>query len=316
MNAFTRASTSRRCEPAGRRATRTAPDRSRVRWHGSSAATVPARQLRNERQSASAPATSRIADPDKRGRIAASRVARALQATLPEDVEPSARNATARSDARSEPLDGRLDPASLKLALRCLSVLGVLGAGSLAGVASSLYLVNHFPLLLVLLSPLGRHIVLAVPLVDPVVLVLAVTLRRLLFYLASFHLGRALGPSGIPWLEQRAARFARFVRWLEQLFARAPRAVVFFLSGPTVSALAGIHGLRTGTFTALALASLLIRMCLLVAFGAWLREPLEAMLAFIDEYWVPGTAVLVTGIALQQWRQRSVAARSRRLEDV
>jgi hypothetical protein len=208
-----------------------------------------------------------------------------------------------------------LDPESLKLALRSLSVLGVLGTGSLLGVALSLYLVTHFPLLLVLLSPLGRHVMLAVPLVDPVLLVATVTLRRLVFYLASFQLGRALGPSGIPWLEQRAARFARFVRWLERLFARAPRSVVLFGSGPTVSALAGIHGLRTDVFIGLALVSLLVRMSLIVALGEWLRAPLEEALAVVDAYWVPGTVVLVTGIALHQWRQRAAAARRRRLGD-
>ena len=39
---------------------------------------------------------------------------------------------------------------------------------------------------------------------------------------------------------------ARFVRWLERLFARAPRTVVLVLAGPTVSVLAGVSGMRAG----------------------------------------------------------------------
>ncbi len=83
----------------------------------------------------------------------------------------------------------------------CLTVLGVLGTGSMVGVAFSLYLVNHHPLLLVALSPLGRHLLLVAPIVDPLAFVTVTVGRRMLFYLTSFHLGRALGPLGIPWIE-------------------------------------------------------------------------------------------------------------------
>ena len=190
-----------------------------------------------------------------------------------------------------------------RIASLSLTALGVLGAGSLIGVASSLYLVNHYPLLLVALSPLGRHVILVAPIVDPVALVVAGVVRRMIFYLACFHLGRALGPIGIVWLEARAARFARFVRWLERLFSRAPHAVVLGMAGPTVSTLAGISGMRQGVFLALAISGLTVRMVLIVGFAELLREPIEAMLALIDEYWAPGTLVLVTGLALYRWRQ-------------
>lgn len=198
-----------------------------------------------------------------------------------------------------------------RLALRCLTVLGVLGSGSLVGVAFSLYLVNHAPLLLVALSPLGRHFVLAAPLVDPVALVGVGAARRMLFYLAAFYLGRALGPAGIPWLEQRAARFARLVRWLERLFARAPHLVVLLFSGPTVSGLAGIAGMKTGLFVALALPGLVLRLLLVVGFAEWMREPIETLLAVIDEHWVPGTVLLVTLVAIHQWRRRRQFLRAR-----
>jgi membrane protein DedA with SNARE-associated domain len=172
--------------------------------------------------------------------------------------------------------------------------------------------VNHNPLLLVALSPLGRHILLAAPVTDPAALLAVALVRRMLFYLAAFHLGRALGPSGIRWIEARAAHFGRFVRWVERLFARASHAVVLVMAGPTVSALAGISGMRLGTFLALATIGLAVRLMLVIGLAEWLREPLEGLLALIDEYWVPGTVVLASGVGLAQWRRYRAARRQRR----
>jgi membrane protein DedA with SNARE-associated domain len=138
--------------------------------------------------------------------------------------------------------------------------------------------------------------------------------RRMLFYLASFYLGRALGPAGILWIEARAASFGRFVRWLERLFARASHAVVLVMAGPTVGALAGISGMRVGTFLALATTGLFVRLVLVIWFAEWLREPLEELLALIDEYWVPGTVVLASSVALIQWRRLRAARRQRSAE--
>lgn len=187
----------------------------------------------------------------------------------------------------------------------CLTVLGVLGTGSMVGVAFSLYLVNHHPLLLVALSPLGRHLLLVAPIVDPLAFVAVAVGRRMLFYLASFHLGRALGPLGIPWIEARAARFGRLVRWMERLFSRASHAVVLLMAGPMVSALAGISGMRAGVFVPLATLSLVLRALLVLGFAAWIREYIEVVLAWIDEYWIPGTVVMVTLVALYRWRRRA-----------
>jgi hypothetical protein len=186
---------------------------------------------------------------------------------------------------------------------RSLFVLGVLSFGSMLGAASSLYLVNHYPLLLIALSPLGRHMVLVAPIVDPVAFVAVAVLRRMTFYFACFQLGRGLGPSGVVWLEARAARFARFVRFVESLFSRAPHLVVFVMAGPTVSGLAGMTGIRTLPFVVLATLSLTMRMLFILGFAELLREPIERVLAWIDEHWVPGTVVLVLGTLVYQWRR-------------
>jgi membrane protein DedA with SNARE-associated domain len=207
------------------------------------------------------------------------------------------------SPAVEPPIGAGLSPDARTTVRRCLTVLGVLGSGSLLGVAFSLYLVNHFPLLLVALSPLGRHLVLVAPTVDPLAFIAVAATRRLLFYLACFHLGRALGPAGSVWLERRAARTARFVRWLERLFQRASWAMVVFLPGPTLSTIAGSSGMAPRAFVPLVILGLVLRMIVLIGFAEWLRAPIEALLALIDEYWVPGTLILIAAIALYQWRR-------------
>lgn len=210
-------------------------------------------------------------------------------------------------DADLELPAGSLSTEQRRLSRRALTMLAVLGSGSMAGVAFSLYLVNHFPLLLVALSPLGRHIVLAAPLVDPLALVLVAVARRLLFYNASYDLGRALGASGIVWLERRAAYFGRWVRWIEQLFGRAPRVVVLVTAGPTISALAGSTGMRQSVFLPLATLSLAFRMLLILGFAELLREQIEELLTLIDAYWKPGTALMIVGVLAYRWyriRQR------------
>jgi membrane protein DedA with SNARE-associated domain len=198
----------------------------------------------------------------------------------------------------------QLSPEQLRLARRCIAILGVLGACSLIGVSFSLYLVNHYPLLLLALSPLGRHAVLVAPIVDPLAFMLVLVVRRLLFYGVCFQLGRALGASGIAFIERRAARFARLVRWLEDLFSKAPRLVVLFLVGPTVSALAGIAGMPARVYLPLATTSLAVRAGAVLALAEWFREPIGRVLEVIDEYWLPGTVLLLAGVALYQWRQR------------
>ena len=187
----------------------------------------------------------------------------------------------------------------------CVSTLATLSSISLVGVAFSLYLVNHHPLLLVAMSPLGRHLLLVAPTVDPLAFVAVVVTRRMLFYVASFYLGRALGPAGIVWLESRAARFGRFVRWLEQIFHRASHWIVFFFSGPTLSALAGASGMRPPVFAALALPGLALRAVVVLGVAATIRPTLELVLAWIDEHWIPGTLVMLAGVAVYRWRRRT-----------
>ena len=200
--------------------------------------------------------------------------------------------------------DFLLDSDERRVARVALTLLGVLSTGSLIGVASSLYLVNHYPLLLLALSPLGRHLWLVAPIVEPLPLVLVIVSRRMLFYIASFYMGRSLGPQGIVWVESRAAWFGRIVRWLERLLERAAYVVVLLMTGPTVSALAGVSGMRVGVFVPLATLGLIARVVLVIVLAEEIRPYIEAILAWIDSYWIPGTVLMVAGVVVYRLRVR------------
>lgn len=198
-----------------------------------------------------------------------------------------------------------LDSERRRIVRVCVSTLAALSSISLVGVAFSLYLVNHHPLLLVGMSPLGRHLLLVAPRVDPLALVAVVVVRRMLFYVASFHLGRALGPAGLVWIEARAARLGRLVRWLEQIFARASHGIVFCFAGPTLSAIAGASGMRASVFAALAAPGLVLRVLIVIGIAASVRGSIEIALAWIDAHWIPGTIAMLALVALYRWRRRA-----------
>ena len=198
-------------------------------------------------------------------------------------------------------------------AARCLWTIGVLGAATLIGVGSSLYLVNNSPLLLIALSPLLRHLILVASIVDPYAFVAVAVSRRAAFSVPCFYLGRAVGPIAVQWLESRSRGAGQAIRWLERLFRRFGNgsfALVFLFPGAAMSTIAGDSGMRSGVYLPMVIAGLVIRMLIVLWIGDWLREPIQIVVGWINQYWVPGTVVLVAGIAFYQWRQRVRAARA------
>ena len=213
-------------------------------------------------------------------------------------------NATSRSQAPpvGVPPQAGLSAEQRKLARRCLSLLGLFSTGTLIGVLFSLYLVGHYPLLLIALSPIWRHLIVVAPTVHPLAFVVVAVSRRMAFAIACFYLGRALGPTAIDWLETRAPRAARFYRWLDRVFKRASHLVVLLMPGPGVSALAGSARMPAPVFVLLIALGLSLRMIIVVVLGEYFREPIEALLGLINDYWIPGTILLVLAVALYRWR--------------
>ena len=217
-------------------------------------------------------------------------------------LDPSV-TAEEASDTRIDLGDG-LDDRQRRIVRMCLLGMVVFGIGSTIGAMSVLYLSTHFPLLLIALSPTGRHLILVAPTVHPGAFLAVGTLRRLAFYVLCFVLGRTLGSRALAWLETRSRGAARFVEWLDRIFQRAKYPAVFLLPGPIMSTIAGNAKMSFGTWLPLIAGGVLVRMVAYIWFGEWLREPIERLLEWFDEYWVPGTIVLGVGTLFYQWLRR------------
>jgi membrane protein DedA with SNARE-associated domain len=206
-----------------------------------------------------------------------------------------------------DPLPTPLSPHEQRLLRACLITLGILIVGTQIGVATSPYLVNNYPLLLVGISPLSRHVILVTPIVSPWWLLLTAGLRTFTFSILAFMVGRILGETALVWLENRSEGVGRFVRMLERFFERWSYLAVFFFPLGAMACIAGVGGMRPVGFLLCAVPGIAFRLGIYIWFADSLREPIKALLELIRSYQGPATGVLIFGIAAYQlfkWRRR------------
>jgi hypothetical protein len=196
------------------------------------------------------------------------------------------------------------DAEGRKLLRVYIGLLALLGTGTLIGVASSLYLVNSAPLVLIGISPLTRHLVLVAPMVDPFAFALVAGIRIFAFSFTAYAVGGILGPKGLEWLDARAQRTARAVRWMERIFARGAHLAVFLFPFGSMCAIAGVSRMAKEVFIPVVIAGIGFRLGLIGVLGSWLQEPIEWMLAWIEVYRLPGTVALIAAIAIYQLARR------------
>lgn len=189
-------------------------------------------------------------------------------------------------------------PPRLRAAI--LALLSTVTFASLLGTALGPYLLIKSPLALVALSPAAHHVALAAATVDPVLLVVVATLRRVLTGLAAYGLGYLYGRSALAWLEQRHARLARLVRWVERLFARFGVWLLVVAPAPTLAVLAGAARSKLpGFLLALAVGHAWWNTVTQLLGDAFARTT-DLLTAFIGEYLVESTLVCVAVVGLQQ----------------
>lgn len=192
----------------------------------------------------------------------------------------------------------------------CLFALGALVVGTWIGIASSPYLVINYPLLLVGISPLSRHMILVAPVVGPWWLLLVGGARLLIFTALAYLLGRTLGEPGLSWLDQRADKTARFVRWLERFFQRWSYFAVFVFPLGAMACVAGVARMRPVGFFICAISGIAFRLSLFAWLASSIREPLMIVLEFIRTYQLPATGLCVVSVAAYQffkWRRQPVS---------
>jgi membrane protein DedA with SNARE-associated domain len=190
----------------------------------------------------------------------------------------------------------------LLLAIGALVIATTLGSAFVAGLAL------HYPLLLIALSPLQRHIILIAPRTPVEWVVPIAALRGLCACVVAFEVGRLYGPQGIRLFEKRSPALGPWVRRLERVFAWAGPVLVFVMPGPLTSTLAAISGLSRTLTLALSLLGL--------AIWAWINHRLGDLLApytapimeFVKQHLLETTVACVLLVVSYQW-----IARKRRL---
>ncbi len=205
-----------------------------------------------------------------------------------------------------------LDSDDRRIVRLCFSVLGALTICMWTGIATAPYLVNNHPLLLIALAPVSRHIVLVVPIVGGLVMIAIASVRHLLFTGFSFWLGRTIGEPGIGWLEARAEKTGRFVRWLQRFFNRWGYFAVFVFPLGVMAAIAGMAQMSPTGFFAVAIVGIVARLALLSLVATSLREPILWLLEIIREWQGPATLAciaVVGGWQFLKWRKRQAEPR-------
>lgn len=189
------------------------------------------------------------------------------------------------------------------------AVISVTGGASLVGTALAPYLLVRSPLVLVAISPAAHHVALAAASVDPVWLVTIATVRRVITALGAYGLGFLYGRGALAWLEQRYARLARFVRWVERLFTRWGVWLLVPAPTATVALLAGAARSRLWAFLVAVTLGQGLWNAITVYVGDAISLWTELLLGFLGEHVLESTLVCVAVVTLQQGLSRFLRRR-------
>jgi len=102
----------------------------------------------------------------------------------------------------------------------------VLTGIGLVGVAFAPALLTYSPLLLIALSAIPRHLVLAAPITDPFEFIAVASARRVVGCVLLYYVGESFGESGLEWLSKRYPKARRLVKGINWVFERAGALVV------------------------------------------------------------------------------------------
>ena len=167
------------------------------------------------------------------------------------------------------------------------------------------------PALLILISPAAADLVIAAPLLPAWLYFVSAMAGALIQTAIAYQFGRALGEHALLWLQSRSVAAKRGTRrvlgWLE----RASTVVMLATPGVTVSALAGVSGVKPLRFFTLIFIGNLLWTVACFMFGSALTEQLATLYEFVAAHVLELTAVAVVAVVLQlgwtRLRQRMAA---------
>ncbi len=188
------------------------------------------------------------------------------------------------------------------------TLLGALTLASVVGTAFSPLLLVKAPLLLVMLSPDGRHVALVAGRVDPVLLLGVTVLRRALYSVGVYGLGAAYGDLAVNWIEARTRRLGKALRALERIFARVGAVLLLALPFLTVCILAGAAKTRVIVFLPALIAGHSLWVFTTVWLGTRFAAQAQSVVDFFSERLFESTLVCVGLVAAYQLLTRRRAA--------
>jgi membrane protein DedA with SNARE-associated domain len=183
------------------------------------------------------------------------------------------------------------------------------GATFVADVVWPLLAHTH-PLLLMLISSRGRHLILVAPFVSLVPFVAVALTRLMIGDLLAFALGRRYGDRGIEYLLRRAGRRAHHVERAVTITRRASPAVVLLLSGNAMCIAVAATGMRLRRFVILDTIGTAFGVTMTWFIGDAFSSPITAGLDWVAEHpWpVTGGMVVLVGAALVVRQRRRGAS--------
>jgi membrane protein YqaA with SNARE-associated domain len=201
------------------------------------------------------------------------------------------------------------DEQLIRLRTAVFWLLGVLTGCSLLGTALAPYLLVKSPLLLVAISPAAHHVALAAATVDPIPLITLAAVRRTLTGVGAYGLGLLYGRAALGWLDERYPRLARFVSWLERLFARWGVGFLVLAPAPTVALFAGAARAHFVAFVLALLVGHALWNSVTYFVGDALAIWTDLLTDFIGEHLLESTLVCIALVTLQQTVSRLLRRR-------
>ena len=179
------------------------------------------------------------------------------------------------------------------------AAFGTLMGGRAVGLALFPVLLVEAPALLLVVSPMLTHLVLAQALLGPVAFFAAGLAGSVLQGAVAYHFGLALGDKARIWLEGRGAATHQATTRLLAGLERAAPLVLLLFAGPPVCALAGVSRVRAWMFYPVMILAQVLWIGACWVFGAALPEQLAEIHAFVKAHvlelsvlavvWVGGT---------------------------
>jgi membrane protein DedA with SNARE-associated domain len=177
-------------------------------------------------------------------------------------------------------------------------LLGGLTGASLLGTALAPYLLVQSPLLLVAISAAAHHVALAAASVEPLPLIAVATLRRTVTGIGAYGLGFLYGRAALGWIDERYPRLARFIAWVERLFARWGLGLLVLAPVPTVALFAGAARTRFMLFVVALLVGHAFWNSVVFYVGDSMAIWTDLLTSFIGENLLESTLVCVAVVAL------------------